>query len=124
KPLHEASHDPPGAPDPECRMCRVAGAVESAIQVLGTVPGRLALKTAVGLAVPAIEAWYRCGLDPQVTEANWQRGLRSRKDPYTKAQLKAAVYGTERPPLGITRARAVAEARRLASDLQRLEDDV
>jgi hypothetical protein len=123
KPLHDASHDPPAAPDPECRSCRVRGALASAIQGLSAVPGRPSLKTAVGVAVPAIDAWYRCGIDLQVTEANWQRGLKSRKDPYTKAQLKAAVYGAARPALGVLRARALAEARRLAADLERLEED-
>lgn len=79
--------------------------------------------TAVGLAVPAVEAWYLCRLDAQVTEANRARGLRAGSLPYTTMTLKRAVYGQDRPSMATQRACAVEAATRLAADIHRLEQD-
>ena len=77
------------------------------------------MKVAVGLAVPSIEAWYRVGVDGTVTEAalvQAHTGLTSRL-PYTKTSLKQAVYGTDKPPIGLSATRAVEEATRLTRQL-------
>jgi hypothetical protein len=79
--------------------------------------GRTPLRVAIGLAVPAIEAWYRCGLDPQVTEAGWAAHAAA----YTRNTLKQAVYGMERPSLELETQRAVEAAQRLAGNLPMLE---
>jgi hypothetical protein len=79
------------------------------------------IKTAIGLAVPAIEAWYRCGLDPHVNEATWARKLKSEKVVYTRRSLKFRVYGTERPSIKLETARAIEAANQLANDLSVLE---
>lgn len=68
----------------------------------------------MGLAVPAIEAWYLAGLDPHVTETAWIVGMQSRRPPFTKAKLKQDVYGTDRPSLALETECAVKQARRLA----------
>jgi hypothetical protein len=41
------------------------------------------LKIAIGLAVPAIEAWLLCGVDPHITEAAWINGL---KEPFPSSR--------------------------------------
>ena len=61
--------------------------------------GRQPLRIAVGLAIPCIEAWYRCGIDATVTEANWLVALRERQFPYDNSRLKALVYGSDRVSL-------------------------
>ena len=78
---------------------------------------------AVGLAVPAIEAWLLCGRDTSVTEAAWVQGQASGRLPYTRAQLKWKVYGTERPSLPHELRRAVQEVSRHRGDVRRLEND-
>src|SRR5262249_15754050 len=113
-----------GAADAGCRKCRVQRLLDQLAGQVRPVAHRQApLKTAAGLAVPAIEAWYCCGLDAQVTEANWRRGLRGKKDPYAKAALKTRIYGSARLPVETQRDIAVAHAKRLAVDLARLAED-
>jgi hypothetical protein len=105
-----------------CRLCELRLVARSTLQRLTARPGRASLKVAVGLAVPAIEAWYRVGVDATVTEATWiqaHTGLRPRP-PYTKASLKEAVYGTDRPPIGLSATQAVEQATRLTTQLQEL----
>jgi hypothetical protein len=83
--------------------------------------GRSALKVAIGLAVPAIEAWYLVGKEHQVGEAAWIVGLQAGKPPFTKRQLKNLVYGTDRPSLEHETQCAVTEARRVIRDVQAIE---
>jgi hypothetical protein len=80
------------------------------------------MKISVGLAVPAIEAWYRVGIDGRVTEAAWIAGYLQipPRLPYTKAQLKEQVYGTDRPTLRLETERAIVEAQRLLGHLDGL----
>jgi hypothetical protein len=119
--VHQNAHGRPGGVDPQCRLCQLQAAVARVRGELRPVSGRLPIKTAIGLAVLAIEAWYRCGLDPQVTEAAWTRGLQSKTSPYTKNKLKQDVYGTDRPPLELETSRAVRQASRLVQNLLFLE---
>ena len=105
-----------------CRLCELRLVARSTLQQLSARPGHTSFKVAVGLAVPAIEAWYRVGVDATVTEAAWiqaHTGLRPRL-PYTKASLKEAVYGTDRPPPGLSATRAVEQATRLTTQLREL----
>lgn len=90
-------------------------------QQLRPVPGREPLRIAIGLAVPCIEAWYRVGVDPHVTEAAWILALQSRKFPYSCKALKRAVYGTEFCSLAQETLLAAKEASRLAGTLAALE---
>jgi hypothetical protein len=77
----------------------------------------------VGVAVPAIEAWYLCGRDATVTEARWVDGRERGVPPYTRAELKIRVYGTDRPGLAFETDCAVREAERHRHDPRRLEHD-
>jgi len=123
-PIHEPAHDETGGHE-RCRICIVRKIVAETIPHLRQVAGRSVLKIAVGLAVPAIEAWYAFGAEKSVStasEAAWIVGLsRSGKFPYTKPQLKKAVYGTDRPSLALETQCAIHAAQRLSNDLSQLE---
>jgi hypothetical protein len=121
-PVHEPAHEAPGGAVDKCRLCVLRALVADSCRQLRPLAGRANLRIALGLAVPAVEAWYRFRLDPAVSEAAWLVGLgRKGKFPYTKAQLKVAVYGTDRPSLERETECATREAERLAQDLGQLE---
>ncbi len=120
-PVHQSSHVESDEASEGCRLCQLESALGDVQSRLRPLPGRRAIKTAVGLAVPAIEAWYRCERDARVTEATWMEGLRSGAFPYSKNRLKEDIYGTDRPSLEHETARAVEEAQRLVGDLGLLE---
>jgi hypothetical protein len=110
------------ADDPRgCRLCDLRDLLNQQLAVLREVPGRARIKTAVGLCIPAIEAWYLCGRDPTVTEAAWKNGQREQRLPYSRSELKRRVYGTPIPQLQTQVDRAVENCRRLAADLTPLE---
>ena len=120
-PVHKPEPEQAGGADESCRLCKIRQTVDSVLGKLRAVQGRSQIKVAGGIAVPAVEAWYRCGLDPHVTEAAWIAGLPSGPFPYTTRSLKEDVYETSRPSLELETRRAIEEARRLAQDLQLLE---
>jgi hypothetical protein len=112
--VHHPSHDVSHRAFQACRLCQLLAIVTNTQERLRpriNLPPTI--KVAVGLAVPAVEAWYRSGIDPHVTEAAWMQGLESRRYPYTRNGLKAAVYGTERPSRTLKTHRATEEARDL-----------
>lgn len=118
---HDVSHDEPGGSKDRCRFCEVRKVIDRARNSLKAVPGRQAVKVAIGLTVPAIEAWYLVGKNHQVGEAAWRVGLENNKRPFTRRQLKEMVYGTDRPSLELETKRAVEEARRIIQDLSAIE---
>jgi hypothetical protein len=102
---------------PSVQITAVADQVQDG---LTEVPNRARLKTAFGLAVPALEAWLLCGLDPRAIEAT----LLQRPDAGTRAlriQLKQDVYGTDRPSSEVRMKRATEEARRLVQIIDKFE---
>jgi hypothetical protein len=119
--LHEPAHDEPNAKADRCRLCEIRKIITRARSQLKTRQGRPELKLAIGVTVPAVEAWYLVGKDHQVGEAAWKVGIESGKPPFTKPQLKQLVYGTDRPAIELETERAVAEARRIISRLGDLE---
>ncbi len=121
---HQRPHEevPDGAEG--CRLCQVLRVLSVEEQKLrGRLPHRKPLHFAVGLAVPEIHAWLRCGRDAGVSEAAWVNGLAAGRPPYTIPQLKQAVYGVERPDEGRRGRVLEEEAARLAGCLDRLEQD-
>jgi hypothetical protein len=122
-PVHTAEHEAPNFHHPLCRICRLRAAFRRTVRNLPPARGRERVLRAVGLAVPAIEAWLLCGRDTSVTEAAWMQGQGSGRPPYTRAQLKWKVYGTERPSLPHEIRRAVQEVSRHRGDVRRLEND-
>jgi hypothetical protein len=120
-PVHQSGHEQVGGEDQRCRLCQLRSVINMEEARLRPVPSRSPLKTAAGLAVPAIEAWYLCGLDPHVNEATWVRKLRAERITFTRNKLKAQVYGTERPSLQMETRYAIEAATRLVDDLSMIE---
>ncbi len=117
--VHQDSHELNDA-DEECRVCQLNTSVNQTLKQVSSVSGQMPLKTAIGLAVPAIEAWYRCGIDPHITEAMLiqKQGSPIRE---LKNKLKRDAYGTDRPSLELETRRAIEEATRLIQDLNIIE---
>jgi len=122
-PVHTAEHEAPGYFHPHCRLCRLRATYRRTVRHLPPAGGRKRVLRAVGLAVPAIEAWYLCGRDTAVTEAAWMRGMATGEAPYTRKELTWRVYGTDRPSLEFELRRAVQEVSRHHGDVRRLEND-
>lgn len=119
--LHNPDHDKPENGEEGCRLCQVRKIIAQARKQLKARQGRPELKVAVGLTVPAIEAWYLVGQNHQVGEAAWITGLVSGHPPFTRPQLKKLVYGTDRPSLEHETECATREARRIILDIKALE---
>jgi hypothetical protein len=120
---HTAAHEAPGYFHPRCRLCQLRASFRRVTRNLPPSRGRERVLRAIGLAVPAAEAWYLCGRDEQVGETSWNAEREAGRTPYTRRELKLRVYGTERPTLPQAVAHATAAARRHARDLRRLEYD-
>ncbi len=121
--VHGAAHDAPGYFHPHCRMCQLRAIHRQTTKKFPRAHGRERVVRAVGVAVPAIEGWYLCGRDAAVTEAAWVEGRERGRPPYSRAELKWRVYGTDRPSLPHEIACALREVRRLRPDTRRLEHD-
>lgn len=119
-PVHLLNHPADQNCRSECRLCLLRGSLNASLLRVSPVPNRALLRTAVGLAVPAMEAWYCCGVNPHVNEARWIGKLSGEKVNYTKRSLKVDVYGSDQPSLQAETAAAVETARRLAENLQQL----
>jgi hypothetical protein len=121
--VHTADHDAPGYFHPHCRMCQLRAVYRQTTKRLPRAHGRDRVLRAVGVAAPAVEAWYLCGRDDTVTEMAWIVGNESGHRPYSRAELKWRVYGTDRPSLPHETACAVREVSRHRHDPRRLEHD-
>mgnify|MGYP003654260220 CR=1 FL=1 len=121
--VHAADHERPSYFHPRCRMCQLRAVFRQTTKKLPPAHGRKRLLSGIGIAVPAMEGWYLCGRDPDVTEAAWIDGQSDPTRPYTRRELKKRVYGTERPSLQHETACAMREVDRQMRDLRRLEYD-
>lgn len=121
--VHTEAHNAPDYYHPLCRMCQLRAIFRQTTKKLPAAHGRSRVLRGVGIAVPALEAWYLCGQEESVTEAAWTAGQEAARAPYTRRELKQRTYGTERPNLQLETEIAVREARRHAKDTRRLEHD-
>ena len=121
--VHTEAHDAPGYFHPHCRMCQLRGIFRRTTKRLPPAHGRARVLRAVGVAVPALEAWLLCGRDPAVSEAAWLAGQASGRAPYSRAELKWRAYGTDRPSLPQEIRCARNELERHRRDPRRLEND-
>ncbi len=134
--VHTPQHEAPAYHHPGCRICRLRTVFRRTLKNLPLNPAhptpantahpqvrRERVLRAVGLAVPAMEAWYLCGRDTSITEAAWTQGQAAGRVPYSRSELKWRVYGTERPTLPHEIKRAVQEVTRHQGDVRRLEHD-
>lgn len=117
--VHTAEHDH----HPGCRVCQLRAVFRKATRNLPPARGRDRVLRGIGIAVPAMEGWYLCGVDEQVSEAAWCAGQEAGRAPYSRAELKARVYGTSRPTLALETEVAVRAVRQMGRDLRRLEHD-
>ena len=122
-PVHTPDHEAPGYYHPYCRVCRLRAVFRRTSKNLPPAHGRARVLRAVGICVPALEAWLLCGRDTSVTEQAWLEGQRANHLPYTRRELKWKVYGTERPSLQHEMKRMVQEVSRHHGDVRRLEND-
>ena len=121
--VHNAGHERPDYFHPQCRMCELRAVFHRTVKKLPPAHGRGRVLRAVGIAVPAIEAWYLCGRDPAVSETAWMAGQENGRPPYSRAELKWRVYGTDRPSLPHEIRCALHEVARQRRDLRRLQND-
>lgn len=121
--VHTAAHDAPSYFHPHCRMCQLRAVFRQTCKRLQAAHGRERVLRGVGIAVPAVEAWYLCGRDAAVTEAAWLAGQEAGRPPYSRAELKLRVYGTDRPSLSHEIDCALREVARHHKDTRRLEFD-
>lgn len=119
-PVHSQNQSKDEQCHSECRLCLIRHKLKTSLQEVSPVQNRSALRTAVGLAVPAIEAWYSCGLDPHVNEARWIGKLSGENINYSKRSLKVSIYGSDQPSLQDETAAAIEAARRLEHNLNHL----
>ena len=118
---HSALHEKPNGLEPKCRLCQLRRIVSEMQHQVRPRVNQAPLKIALGLAVPAIEAWLLCGVDPHVTEVAWVNGLKEGILPYSKEQLKVQAYGTSHPSLVIETEAMKAAAVRLTQNLTSVE---
>ncbi len=103
-----------------CRLCGVRNIIENVRSHVTPSPDLKFPITAVGIAVPAIEAWYLCD-QTNISESAWLRGLQDGTLPYTKQDLKQWAYGTDRLAGSEQKAKAIEASRRVVEDLDQLE---
>lgn len=121
--VHTPAHDAPNYFHPQCRMCQLRGIYRQTAKKLPPAHGRPRVLRAVGVAVPALEAWLLCGRDPEVGESAWIAAQQEGREPYSRRELKWRVYGTERPSLPHEIRCALHELERHRRDTRRLEYD-
>jgi hypothetical protein len=121
--VHTQAHEAPGYFHPRCRLCQLRAVFRQTTKRLPPARGRSRVLRGVGVAVPAIEAWYLCGRDERVSEKVWIDGQGMGRLPYTRGELKWRVYGTDRPSLPHEIRCALEEVRRHVQDTRRLEND-
>ena len=103
------------------RLDELNGVARQTLQGLAEVPGRDRLMVAVGIAVPAMEAWLLAPDNPRLSEAAWEEGLKNKRDPYTKNELKKQLYGTDRPAFELEKERMISAAGTVAQNIPLLE---
>ena len=126
--VHLESHERPDYFHPHCRMCQMRAVFRQTNKKLSRRYARpdkqRRVLRGVGVAVPAIEAWYLCGRDGTVSEAAWVEGQTRGGAPYSRTELKWRVYGTDRPSLSHEIRCALQEVSRHRADCRRLESDL
>jgi hypothetical protein len=110
-PVHVGEHDE--KENNKCRLCQLRKAVAAALTKLNPTKD---FKVAIGVPVPAIEAWYLLGINPQVSSNYWLRFQNGEKIRYDRKKLKEQVYGTSRPSLELETKRALEEAIRIVEN--------
>ena len=123
-PIHTPEHNEAESEEAKkCRLCDLRQKVESASENLRPMAGKENFRVAVGVAVPAIEAWLLCGENPSANEANWiNKQKEKRYSTYNDRQaLKAELYGSNIAPAKVMIKCGTKAAERLANNIEQLE---
>jgi hypothetical protein len=115
-PLHADGHEK--TTDQSCRYCQIQEKVDFTLNSIAT-PGPL---VAIGIAAPAIEAWYLFPDDASLSEATWRNSLGGGRRPDVRRELKKRVYGTQFPTQTIEVVKAEQAAHRLLANMKSFED--
>jgi len=123
-PVHKKEHDEPNNIEAEnCRYCELRKLVKSALENLAPMQGKENFKVAVGVAVPAIEAWLLCGTNPHASEATWIN--KQREESFStyndRKLLKAELYGSNIASSETMFNRGTASAKKLIENIEQLE---
>ncbi len=119
-PVHAQEHET--KENNNCRLCQLRKTVNETVSKLQNVTGKKIIRIAIGVPIPAIEAWYLCGVNAHVNEATWIRKQNGERIQYDRKSLKAELYGNDRPSLEILKEKAIESAERLVEDLKPLEE--
>lgn len=95
-PVHLVQHET--TENEECHLCLLGNIVRKSLAELQEFEGKQKLQIAIGVPVPAIEAWLLFGLNPQVSENTWIRKQNGEKITYDRKKLKTELYGGEHVP--------------------------
>ncbi len=107
--------------EPKNRLREFQELVQRCQREMKAVPGRVPLKIAVGVAAPAIEAWWLCKSHLQISEVAWEKGLDDKLEPYSKQELKRQLYGADYRSLEFMTQKMTEAAQVVAGDLPSLE---
>ncbi len=123
-PVHKKEHDEPNNKETEnCRYCELRREVKSALENLTPTQGKENFKVAIGVAVPASEAWLLCGVNKHASETTWIN-RQEEKDFSTyndRKRLKAELYGSNIASSETVIKRSTESAERLAANIEQLE---
>lgn len=122
-PIHDTTMPTESDCHPECRYCQLRKKAHLAHSKLSKVEGRNPPKIAIGIAVPAIEAWLQVGINHEVGEARWKIGMKENNRPFTRRKLKELVYGSDHPSIEIELNRGSEEATRIVTEKKPIEID-
>ena len=117
----DSNHSSVIEPSQKNRLYELNAIVERTLLALKPVSGRVPLRVAIGIASPAIEAWWLCKQHGEVTEASWENGLKNQTDPYSKGVLKQWLYGVDMPSISLETERMTQAATELAMETAFLE---
>jgi hypothetical protein len=123
-PIHKKEHDEPNNQEAKkCRYCELRRIVNFELKNLAQTIGKENFRVAVGVAVPAIEAWLLCGINPHASEATWknkqrQEGFSTYDD---RKNLKVELYSSNIASSEIITRRGAESAKRLAQNIGQLE---
>lgn len=124
RPIHRKEHDEPNNKETKnCRYCELHKAVKSTLENLTVTQGKENFKVAVGVAVPAIESWLLCDVNPHVSEATWLN-KQEEKDFSTyndRQYLKTELYGSKIASSENMIKFGTEAAKRLAENTEQLE---
>ncbi len=126
----DSDHTPPinahddARGETQSRLAAVRECLDETVEHLKPLPRRKRMATAVGLAVPAIEAWLLCGTVRRASEDAWMRFLKRHPHPARlrgwKRGLKRRLYGTSRPTVRMSTVQGVIAAEKQVRDLARM----